>query len=256
MNEETAAHAGGSENPGQGSAPDNKSQSTGGKVDTAPTQTGSPSAGVRREFFNLREKVRTEKEEKESIRQELESLKAKLAEAEKSAPKKNVDFYEDPDGFRAALVKQAREEARAELEGVFAQRRVEASAVQAENWLLSRNHLQEDSKAGDEVARIIESDYAHVAKTDPRAAAKSAYLDWCESKGVSPDLSREARPERPVSVRPSNAIGNSSDKVYTPDEVRKTMFSLKGKEREAYAREVEKAAKEGRFRGKVISLHG
>lgn len=242
----------------QESAPDtNKGKTTeGAKVETTSKQDGGTQPGVKREFFNLREKVRTEKENVAALRAELDALKAQTASSGMGRAAK-PDPLEDPEAYSGSVEKRAEEAAARKFNELLSQHNVNSSAVHAEQWLRSRSHISDDSKAGDEIAGIIENQYAHLVKIDPRAAARSAYSDWCEMKGVSPDLSNTASLTPPRHAKPSSAGSGSSiaDKVYTSEEVKRTLSALKSPEAiNAYSAEVEKAAREGRYRGKAIHV--
>lgn len=255
---QAAAQASGTTGQTEGSAPQSNDGKTNGsgQVESAPKQNGNAAPGVKREFFQLREKVRTEREEKESLRAELDALKAQLNGVGRVKAEK-VDPLEDPEAYLGEAEKRARKAAGEEFNTRLAQHNRMVNAVQSEEWLRSRSHLENDGKAADEVAKIIESDYLEVAEKNPRAAARSAYVDWCESKGVTPDLSSTSSLTPPRHAKASAAgVGSSlADKTYTPDEVKRTLAGLSSPEaRKAYTAEVEKAAREGRYKGKVIKL--
>lgn len=257
MPNDADAQTAGSTDQQQESAPDKNhgKNNESGQVETASKQNGGTNAGVKREFFNLREKVRTEKEEKESLRAELDSLKAQLASAGTGSNRK-VDPLEDPDGYLSAAEKRAEKAAEAKFNELLTRHNVNSSAVHAEQWLRSRSHIEDDNKAGDEIAEILNSQYGHLVKLDPRAAARSAYSDWCEMKGVTPDLSNTSSLTPPRHAKPSAAGSGSSlaDKTYTSAEVKKTLAGLSGKALDAYTADVEKAAREGRYKGDFIRI--
>jgi len=224
---------------------------------SASKQNDGIQKGVKREFFNLREKVRTEREEKENLRSELEALKAQLANSGNGSGNRKLDPLEDPEAYSGSVEKRAEEAAARKFNELLSQHNVQSSAAHSEQWLRSRSHLEDDNKAADEVAEIIANQYAHLVRIDPRAAARSAYTDWCELKGVTPDLSGSSNATPPRHVKPSAAGSGSSnsEKTYTPQEVARTLRSLSSPEAiKAYAAEVEKAAREGRYKGNFIRL--
>jgi hypothetical protein len=260
MSDENAA-ANNADSAGQqeGSAPLNNNSKTqeANSNASASRQDGGTQKGVKREFFNLREKVRTEREEKEALRSELDALKAQLAGSVGGKDNRKPDPLEDPEAYSGIVEKRAEEAAARKFNELLSQHNVQSSAVHSEQWLRSRSHLEDDNKAADEVAEIIANQYAHLVRVDPRAAARSAYTDWCEMKGVTPDLSGNSNATPPKLARPSSAGSGSSgaDKVYTPQEVAKTLKSLSSPEAiRAYSAEVEKAAREGRYKGNFIKL--
>lgn len=258
--EEAAAQEPGTTNQAGESAPQNNDGKNNGSQQegSAAKQNGGAQAGVKREFFNLREKVRTEREEKEQLRSELEALKARLASPGNGSSAKAPDPLEDPEGYGQSMDARAAAAAEKKFNELLSQHNVQSSAANSEAWLRSRSHLEDDNKAADEVAEIIQNQYGHLVRLDPRAAARSAYSDWCEMKGVTPDLSsNNTSLNPPRHAKPSRAGSgtSNSDKVYTPAEVSKTLASLSSKAAiDAYVAEVEKAAREGRYKGKFISL--
>lgn len=260
MPEEAAAQEPGTTNQAGESAPQANDGKNNGSAREVPAQkqNGGTQAGVKREFFNLREKVRTEREEKESLRSELDALKAQLASSNNGSSSKRPDPLEDPEAYSGSVEKRATEAAEKKFNELLSQHNVNSSAAHSEQWLRSRSHLEDDNKAADEVAEIISSQYAHLVRLDPRAAARSAYSDWCEMKGVAPDLSsNNTSLNPPRHAKPSSAGNGTShaDKTYTPQEVAKTLKALNSPAAiKAYAEEVEKAAREGRYKGNFISL--
>ena len=236
------------------SAPDNKdgkNNEVASGDSTSKQHDGIP-AGLKRDLFNLREKSRTKDNEIAALRAEIESIKAQGAGKGKT---QKVDPLEDPEGYRASTSEDARAAARDEFNALLSQHSRQASAVQAESWLLSRSHIADDGKAAAEVAEIIATEYPD-AKDNPRAAARSAYLDWCEKKGVTPDISDSSSltPPRHAKLSSAGAGSSKADKTYTPDEVAKMQISLAANPAAlaAYNADVVKAAKEGRYKGNAI----
>lgn len=233
----------------EGSAPqtnDGKSEPQG----STTKQNGGANPGVKREFFNLREKARQKDDEISQLRAELEAFKASAGQGSK----KN-DPLEDPEAYLRDAEARARKAAGEEFEARLAGHNRNVTAIQSEQWLRSRSHLEDDNKAADEVAEIIAAQYPDAA-SNPRAAARSAYLDWCEIKGVTPDLSN-SNLVPPRHAKPSAAGSGSSNatRVYTPAEVTKAQQTLSGKALDAFNAEVVKAAREGRYKGKSISFN-
>src|SRR3990167_9181513 len=114
-----AAQQSGSGTQAPGSTPGNNApKNAGSQVEAPQNQSGGGlPAGARREFFTLREKVREKNTEVEQLRAELDALKAPRPAVSGNPGK--VDPLEDPDGYREALRRDAREEARRELDDVF-----------------------------------------------------------------------------------------------------------------------------------------
>ena len=242
-------------NQSQESAPDknNTKNTESVRVETNSQQNGGAPKGLLKEVFKLREKSRTKDEEISSLRAELEQFKQGAG----TRSNQKVDPLEDPDAYRAALEAAAAKAADERFNALLTQHTVQTGAVHAEKWLRSRSHINDDVKAGDEIAEIIQTQYGHLVTADPRAAARSAYLDWCESKGVTPDLSSsEPSLTPPRHTKPSAAGGATSqaDKVYTPEEVSRMQVQLANNPQAlaAYNADVVKAAREGRYKGKAI----
>lgn len=234
----------------EGSAPqtnDGKNEPQG----STTKQSGGTNPGVKREFFNLREKARQKDDEISQLRAELEAFKASAGQG----VKKN-DPLEDPEAYLRDAEARARKAAGEEFEARLAGHNRQVTAHQSEQWLRSRSHLEDDNKAADEVREIIEANYLDAAEKNPRAAARAAYFDWCEIKGVTPDLSNSSLVP-PRHAKPSAAGSGSSNatRVYTPDEVKRAQSTLSGKALDAFNAEVVKAAREGRYKGKSISFN-
>lgn len=249
MSEENAADTPETTTQAEGSAPqtnDGKSEPQG----STTKQSGGTNPGVKREFFNLREKSRQKDDEISQLRAELEAFKASAGQGSK----KN-DPLEDPEAYLRDAEARARKAAGEEFEARLAGHNRQVTAHQSEQWLRSRSHLEDDNKAADEVAEIIAAQYPDAA-SNPRAAARSAYLDWCEIKGVTPDLSNSSLVP-PRHAKPSAAGSGSSNatRTYTPAEVTKAQQTLSGKALDAFNAEVVKAAREGRYKGKSISFN-
>ena len=249
MSEENAAVTPAPTTQAEGSAPQNNDSKSEPQGSTTK-QSGGTNPGVKREFFNLREKARQKDDEISQLRAELEAFKASAGQG----VKKN-DPLEDPEAYLRDAEARARKAAGEEFEARLAGHNRQVTAHQSEQWLRSRSHLEDDNKAADEVAEIIAANYPDAAN-NPRAAARSAYLDWCEIKGVTPDLSNSSLVP-PRHAKPSAAGSGSSNatRVYTPDEVKRAQSTLSGKALDAFNAEVVKAAREGRYKGKSISFN-
>lgn len=259
MSDEAVAIEPGTTNQAGESAPQANDGKTNGseQVVAVQKQNVGTQSGVKREFFNLREKVRTEREEKESLRSELDALKAQIASSGTVSSPKRPDPLENPEAYSDSVEKRAEEAATKRFNDLLSQHNVQSSAAHSEQWLRSRSHLEDDNKAADEVAEIIQNQYSHLVRLDPRAAARSAYSDWCEMKGVNPDLSSNNNSLTPPRhAKPSSAGSGASqaNKTYDQAEVKRTISGLSGKALDAYVAEVEKAAREGRYKGKFIQL--
>jgi len=175
----------------QASASENKEDQDTGKDTTQNQQESGPKKGVEREFFKLREKKR-------ELTSEIDQLRAQLAQVQENKSKgrgddssdddnQTVNFRKELDAFKGEFIQ--------ELNGREEAKRIAAEEGTADQWLSSRQWIQEDAKFADGVAGLLHSKYADIAKIRPMAAARLAYQDVCDLKGVvdaSPDLS-EAR---------------------------------------------------------------
>ena len=251
MSEENAADVPGSASTGEGSAPQNDGKNE--PQGSTKEQSGGIPNGLKRDIFKLREKVRTKDDEVAAIRAEFEAYKAQNAGQGQS---RKVDPLEDPEAYLRDAEARARKAAGEEFEARLAGHNRQVTAHQSEQWLRSRSHLEDNNKAADEVREIIEANYLDAAEKNPRAAARAAYFDWCEIKGVTPDLSNSSLVP-PRHAKPSAAGSGSSNatRVYTPDEVKRAQSTLSGKALDAFNAEVVKAAREGRYKGKSISFN-
>lgn len=259
MTDATAAQTPETTTQAQGSVPEtNDGKNNGsGQVETAPKQQGGTQSGVKREFFNLREKIRTEREEKESLRAEFEAFKAQMTKSAGTGVDRKVDPLEDPEAYLSAAEKRARQAAGEEFNSRLAEHNRQVSALQANQMLRSRSHLQDDTKACDEVADILNSRYSHLRDLDPVAAAELSYSAWCKQKGIQPDFSDDQASIPPRHAKPSSAGSGTStnNEVITQEEVKRTLAVLKDPAAiNAYIAKVEKAAREGRYKGNHIRL--
>ena len=165
-------------------AAESKPQTQTGESKTA---TADPKE-LARQAFKSREQKREAK-----AAERIAELEKQLAELKQAKPQPQAEvappsFLDDPDKWAQNVTERARQEALAVLQQERAEVAYRQSAENAANWLLTRKHLKEDHSLTVEVARAIESKYAQVAAADPNAAARLAYLDVCEAKGISPDM--------------------------------------------------------------------
>ena len=212
------------------------------------------------EFF----KARVEKKQKESaLAQELEESKRKVAEYERQlqerqqptpAPSTTSSFFDDPDAWAKGVEERARQAVLSELQAKEKASEHRASAENATKWLLTQSHIQEDSTFANAVAEQIQNNYMDIAAVNPNAAAKLAYFDVCEAKGVAPSASVSGAGMSSSGVRPS-AQPMGAAKVFQAGEVSPYLMELASSQdpaqREEFKRrvaEVETARREGRIK--------
>jgi hypothetical protein len=245
-------------------APKEAPAATGVKVEAPqnpPTEAAKPAKGVEKEFFKLREKVRSEKAEKEAAvtqrDQEIAALKARLdafdkaKEAPASSPQSKAEaLFENPEQFAAETARTAEEKAFERLKSEIAQAQeraqLEAKASEATNWLRTRSHLKQDPAMNDAIGEKIAERYGALADADPMAAGLRAYLDVCRDKGIAPDFSDYVS-QAPVHQASSGITPSVAGKGEAPviDSSNIKQYSES---------EVAKAYREGRYKGKVIQL--
>jgi hypothetical protein len=257
--ENAAAQNAGSSTEHQGSAPEvNTAKNTeSAKVEANSQQNGGAPKGLLKEVFRLREAKRSQADELASLRAELDAFKAKGAGT--SVGHKIADPLEDPDAYRAQLRAEAEKAMDERFQANLAEQHRTVSAYQAEQLIRSRSHVMDDPGAGDEIAAIVQSRYAHVAKIDPMVAAEQAYSFWCRSKGVDPDLSDTPNSLTPQRLPKPSSAGNaasSSVQELTPSEVRQRLAAAGGDKAKiaAVERDIAKAVKEGRYKGSAIKI--
>ncbi len=245
--------------PAETGAPESKPAATekGPSPEAAEKKTGK-AADVA--FFHAR-KAQTENEK---LRSENEELKKKLAsspEPKKEAPAEAAPSWsDDPDAWAKDVQEKAKQQAeKAALDAIERRERegqVRQEVETASAWLLTRSHLREDPKLKAEVAQRIQAEYGELADRHPSRAARLAYLDVCEAKGITPDLesyrqesaAAESAGRASAGARPS-ASSAGEKKAWTRREAEKYVFEAKPGTAEFNARlkEIEEAGKEGRI---------
>ena len=236
---------------GQGSAPENQQggSNAGGVVDPAKKgQDEAAIAGLKADLFKVREQKReadaakqASDEEKARLNERLTALESELTEAKRAReaggatpPNPTTPQNQPPDV--EATVKRY-------LDGMVAQTRIQTETVAAQNYVLSRSHFQENPGELETFKQILHAKYGNLLTSHPEAAGRSAYLDWCESKGVIPDTSVQHSQPPSSGVRPSASGGSGSKGKITAQDFASGRVSRE---------EVLKAAREGRYEGAVI----
>lgn len=148
-------------------------------------------------FFKQRDEKRKEKdrlaEELSARDKKIESLEARLSELakRKDESEDGSDYAEKGQQFDPSAIEKRVEE---NLINRFAEANhkkfLADSAAMASNWLFERSHLQDDPEFAKAVEQAITKDHSDIADVNPMKAAKLAYNDVCEARGVSPDYSK------------------------------------------------------------------
>lgn len=148
---------------------------------------------VARTMFQKRqgEKEKKATERVAELEAQLEQLKAQKPEP-KPEKSEAPSLLDDPDGYAKWVQENATKNALSEIErreaeaqNAYAYRQASEKAA---DFLLTRSHLKEDKALIDEVSKVLEQKYGHIAATDPQAAAELAYIKVCAAKGVVPDM--------------------------------------------------------------------
>jgi hypothetical protein len=224
-----------------GSAPQKENSQDNGINDTTRSQQQSkPNKGVEREFFNLRQKKR-------ELSTEVEELRAQLAQLQQSSGKQ--DREPDPDASAVDIrreLEQLKSSLIQEFEGREQAKAIKAQERAADQWLLDRQYISEDPAFADTVAGLIHSKYQHIAKADPMAAARLAYQDVCDLKGVSSDMHDYSGAAKASGGLGSSAPTGSSPKTRVKDygELRKA-YDLSDPEQRAKAKARLESLKKG-----------
>lgn len=240
-----------------------------GAAATATTETtqtsGEPDPKERaRQAFVQRDQKREKRasEELAATRRELDALKAQLKEKPKPEAEP-TSFLDDPEKAlkeaRAGATRDAVEAIKQEQAQAEAKRAYHQTTEKAAEFLLTRSHLKEDKALREEVLKVVEEKYAHLAAEDgardPRAAARLAYIDVCAAKGITPDMDGfkatgfdATRGANTTGVKPTGAGGDK--RTWTKREAEKyLMDSVKNPATyKARSAEMDEAKREGRIK--------
>lgn len=212
--------------------------------------------GLKTDLFKARAKARDSEDAFTKINSRLEALAAKVDEV---SSKKSDDWKEpitdslDVDKFKNSILQEAETKIETKLKQRDAEAHREYAAIEANNWLLSREHLKTDVNALKEIGDILNLDYyQNLIKNDPRAAARSAYLDWCEQKGIGPDAGNSTKGTPQNSMSPKGGMVKSNTDEVDATHLQGVKYGTpEYKER---IKQIERAALEGKYKGKVIKI--
>lgn len=224
-------------------------------VKSSPDVSKREVAGLRTDLFKARSKARTAEDSVNQINNRLAALEAKITEASRAKPESDP-WAETHAGNEVAKDSQniegTRRVVRDELNNLKAELRREGAEAEANNWLLSREHLRADPNAVKEMADILSiPDFAELAKTNPRAAARAAYVEWCEQRGVVPDIGK-LKVDVPTDSAKPIATKKSEDDSIDASSLKEVRYGTP--EYDAQVKALEQAAQEGKFKGNVIKI--
>ncbi len=224
---------------------------------THPDTSKREVLGLKTDLFKARSKARTAEEGVVQINERLAALEARIMAVSRAKPETD-GWGEKPspgdDGDKAPQhIEGTRRVVRDELNHLRAELRLEGAKADANNWLLSREHLRADLNAVKEIAEILEiPEYAQLAQSNPRAAARSAYIDWCEQRGVVPDVGGLKVDTPTDGAKPVLPGKKTDDDTVDASALKEARYGTP--EYEAKVRALEQAAQEGKFKGTVIKI--
>jgi uncharacterized small protein (DUF1192 family) len=211
--------------------------------------------GLRTDLFKARFKARSAEDSVNQINNRLSALEAKITEASRAKPDTDP-WAETQAGNEVAKdpqnIEGTRRFVRDELNNLKAELRREGAVAEANNWLLSREHLRADPNAVKEMEDILNiPDFAELLKTNPRAAARAAYVEWCEQRGVVPDIGK-LKTDTPTDGAKPTASKKVEDDRVDASSLKEVRYGTP--EYDAKVKAIEQAAQEGKFKGNVIKI--
>lgn len=232
-----------------------------------PQPSGEPkpeAKDIARRAFHEREQKREKKasDELAELRKELAAIKAGKT-PEPPAAEPELSPFDDHKKWEEKVAERAEQRALDTIEKRQAEAKAQAeyhqTSEKAANFLLTRSHLKEDRALLEEVLKVVEKDYAHLAATDggrdPGAAAELAYIRVCQAKGIMPDLDGfksagfdATKGAASIGARHSAPAGEK--KSWSKREAEKYLMEAAKEPAKFKARstEIEEAKKEGRIK--------
>ncbi len=219
----------------------NQQGNASGQVESSEKQQAQPQADGstkqgKREFFARRQAQKSEQKARsleeqiqglqETVSQLAERLEGNGESQEPSSAPETVVNPSSPD-----IAKLVSEQVSSQISQVMDESRYNSEAGEAENWLLTRSHIKNDPSAMQEIEAMLQGELAHVASKHPKAAADAAYLRWCSSKGVAPDLesvnsNASISAQRAGGVAPSGSISGPSRRTISQETLLKGNCTL------------------------------
>lgn len=177
------------------------------------------------EFFKNRDGKRQAKlvEELATRDAKIQALEQKinaLAESKKKESESDDNYSEKGQNIDpSAIVSQVEESLINRFKEANHKQFLADTARAASNWLKERDHVRSDPAFAKDVAEAIERDHSDIADVNPMKAARLAYADVCEARGISPDISNSDRSAF-ASQGVKGGRGISSDGKWTPEKIR------------------------------------
>lgn len=209
----------------------------------ATTDKDNLPKGVKRRIWEQAEKIR--------------ALEAKLDEVSKTIPVKTEtvenaptpDLLEDPSKWAKNLKEEARKEILASIEQARETERIHKQNEEAYNYLLSQKEISDSDEAPAEVAEILkEPEYAHIASKYPLKAAKLAYEEFKNRKGIGSERKAMASANA-VATQSVTTAQATGPKTWKRTEIESYIASASTKDEITARRlEIQKAFKEGRVK--------
>jgi len=244
------------------SAPGNKQEVTGGQVEAAQTQQAPKSqGGLLQDLVKQREAKREAQEAASTYQAQLQAQEQRTQELQQQIEAMRQEINGagvTADADAPAVGGQTQPDisslVRKEIEAFAAQSNQLAQRQQAEQWLQSQSHFQQDPKGLEGLKDIFAADpqLAQMVDSYPQFAVEEANRRWCAQKGISlPQAADQAAnsSSRASGVSPSTP-GSASPKVWNRQELDAHMKAhpVGSPEWTKNLREVEKAHSEGRIK--------
>lgn len=205
--------------------------------------------GVRKELWELRETVRTLKQQ---IAQTNQTVQQPITNA--PAPEvAEVNLLDDPDKWAKTheqkVVAKAKQEILAEFEQAKEAERIKKENEDGINYLLSKREVADDPDAKAEIAEILQRpDMAYVAAKYPAKAAKLAYDEFIASKGVSVTRQNIVTANVAATSTPTSTAKPMTKKTWSRAEVEKVLSDFNNPKYAELEAEIRQAHREGRIK--------
>lgn len=195
-----------------GTAPEKKDESAeGGKG--SPQK--KPSRSLQDEIVRQRAKKREANQRADEYKTAAEALQKRVEELERAVAERVVDREPESVPSADAIAAKVLAEIRKEQSVEKATQRM----ADAEQYIKGRSHCKEDPEFLASLRDRVVHECAADKTRDPLKAAKLAYVELCEEKGVAPDIGRQSTPERQSSGVRSSAAGSASSQRWTPEAI-------------------------------------
>lgn len=236
------------------SAPEKKETQSSGAAGSSGTEkrTDSREPEKKRTFFEKRqERKQSLQEQLASLQQEITSLK-QSRQSPASDGRKSILDVEDPDAYlddRFDGLRKDIEEVKSFKQELQEERKF-ALKYQAEEYLLTRKH-SDDPEFCEEIRNRLQGDPSlrAMSEFDPMRAARSAYIEVCEARGIAPDLSSPSPAGRAAGPKPTTTRSvNTEDRSFNEWQVYVRAAEAGSGEHAKRLNEMRQAQKEGRIK--------